>query len=183
MIYKRDELLSLASRAATSGLDALGRFTGARLEPPIPSCEWLADGAESIRSDAHERPLGLFADLDGAVAGRVALVVSVADAQTLAGDFLRTKSSGAAAELLGCSALLEAANITFSAAAGALGDATGVIVFPSIPRMGQDFEAELPPESPRPDRDIVGVYCAQGALVAAGLRTEVAFIWIPDRSQ
>ena len=176
MIDKSDERLRLADRAARRGLAALGRFLGRRVDPSAPRCEW----SELHRVEAHSgltgARVGLFSDIDGALGGRLGLLLPRSSAASLVRGVV---GEGAQREWIQLSALLESANIAFSAAAGALGDAFGLIVFPSVPRLVVELERELGREMAASDRDLVGAYLAHAQLVDRSGVAHVAFAWIP----
>jgi chemotaxis protein CheY-P-specific phosphatase CheC len=176
LIEKSDDRLRLADRCARRALAVLGRFLGRRVDPTSPRCEWSELHRVEQASGLLGVRIGLFSDIDGALGGKLGLLLPRSSAAALVKGIA---GSGTKREWMQLSALLESANIAFSAAAGALGDAFGMIVFPSVPRLVLDLRRELGRESAGGERDLAGAYLAHVQLVDASGVVHVAFVWIP----
>ena len=171
MSPKRDQQLLLANESASRAFASLGGFFGREL-PSTGHSE-----VQDLESLSAGGGVGLFGDLDGEVSGRLAVLFEPEPMRMLAGKLgLR----GAEEPLRLCSLLLEAANIAFSTAGGVLGDAVGVIVFPSVPRFCTRLSDELL-GSPSPiDEDVPVAYVTSAELEADGRTATVRFVWIPS---
>jgi len=180
---KRDRLLELTQRSADKALGSLSMFLDHRLGEASRACEWQPADLDRVSIASDTQVLALFADLDGAVGGRLGLLSNAGAARAFLAPLLRTPP-GPARQLLECSAWLEAGNVAFSASAGALGDAVGGVVFPSIPRIwlqsDAGFSADLACDQP----DSLGAYavfssCELEAPEFAG--AEIALLWLPTQ--
>jgi chemotaxis protein CheY-P-specific phosphatase CheC len=174
---KSDERLRLADRSARRGLGALGRFLERRVDPTSPRCEWSELHRVEAASGLTGARIGLFSDIDGALGGKLGLLLPRGAAPALVRDIVG--SGDQERDWMQLSALLEGANIAFSAAVGALGDALGLIVFPSVPRLVLDLKTELAHEATPGDRDAAGAYLAHAQLVDRSGVVHVAYAWIP----
>jgi chemotaxis protein CheY-P-specific phosphatase CheC len=178
VIDKSEERLRLADRSARRGLGALGRFLERRVDPASPRCEWSELHRVEAASGLTGARIGLFSDIDGALGGKLGLLLPRSAAPALVRDIVG--SGNQEREWMQLSALLEGANIAFSAAVGALGDALGLIVFPSVPRLVLELKTELAHEEATPaDRDAAGAYLAHAQLVDHSGVVHVAYAWIP----
>lgn len=180
MIEKRDRLLELASKSADCALDALSRFLHRGFEPPSRACEWELRHVERLHQAPGREAVGLFADLDGAVGGRLGMLLDRASARALVAPLVH-REPGPGREWLECSALLEASNVAFSAAAGALGDAIGVVIFPSVPRIWCESETGFAADLEGGGLEGLGGY-AVFARVEGGAGPDICLLWLPSRT-
>jgi hypothetical protein len=186
----------LAAQCALRGIAALEQFLGRRVQGAIRAPRWCAVGprararagrSASARADRRRggalraehllsrRLLGVFSDIEGAETGRLGMLLARDLARPLVERLVRAE--GVRREWLECSALLEAANVAFSAAVGSLATAVGDAVFPSVPRFCVDLAAELA----SPGREVDGAYAVETLLAAAdgGAPIPVIFVWVP----
>ena len=174
---KRDRLLELTEGSARRGLGALSSFLCCPLRDASRAQEWEPAQLRRLGGSGGQGAVGLFADLDGAVGGRLGVILDRELACALVRPLVRGDVPGR--DWRECSALLEASNVAFSAAAGALGDAIGVVVFPSIPRIWLQSEAGFEDDLACDDLDGLGAYAVFARAESQGTVGEVCLIWLP----
>jgi len=176
---KRERFLELMNQSSERALTALGGFLGREFGEPGRAREWDLGELEALRSSDDSEVLGLYVNLDGAIGGHLMLLADGGAANELVAPLVR-KHTGAERQLWACSALLEAGNVVFSAAAGALGDAVGVVVFPSIPSLFMEGETAF--RSSLTGRDGLGVYAVDAECPSdSGAGIRVTLIWVPTQ--
>jgi hypothetical protein len=185
----------LAQQCAELGIEALEQFLERSVQGTIRAPRWCALGpggrrarARRARSAAERRRrgvdaatllaprmLGLFSDIDGADTGRLGILVDRALARALVEHLVQ--ADGTRREWLECSALLEAANVAFSAAVGSLAVAVGDAVLPSVPRMRLDLANELVPHG----LEVDGAYAMEALFAREDGHSPIPliFLWVP----
>ncbi len=179
---KRERFLELMDQSSERALCALGCFLGCDLGPPERAREWDLPALESLRPSATSQIIALFVDLDGAIGGHLLLLADRDLACELVAPLVKAHMEPER-ELWACSALLEAGNVVFSAAAGALGDAVGVVVFPSIPSLYREADPAFRAAVGAPSGDGLGVYAVD--VVARrdeGRPIRMSLLWVPTHS-
>jgi len=171
---------ALASAAATAAADALARlFDG----PGSESLECRQIELAQLTAEAlhNGQTAGVFAEFEGVIGGRVAVTFAPEVAHEL---LVRLVGDGPAAKLdeRARSALLEMGNIAFSAAAGALGDGLGGIVFPTVPRLSGELGQEFSVPQGDPGRRVRTIWSARTEPLDRGGRLALTFLWQPGTS-
>lgn len=179
---KRDQILELADHSAARALGALSCFLGCDFRAPTRAREWEGRDVDWLRRAPEEEAIALFADLDGAIGGKLGVLLSSTAARQFVSPLVR-REPGPGREWMECSALLEAGNVAFSAAAGALGDAIGVVVFPSVPRIWREDDPGFRVDLDDRDLDALGAYAVFAKADIAGKELGICLIWLPTRAE
>jgi chemotaxis protein CheY-P-specific phosphatase CheC len=181
MSLKRDDLEQLGGACARRAGIVLASLLDFRLVFAVP---WLeVTEARTLSMRLSDQPsIAVLAELEGAVLGRMGLLVSEPGASKAAVRLVSPRPSEPPRpekrrrHLLADSALLEMGNLAFSAAANALAEAVGGRVFPSVPRFSTTPGTELAEATAEQGDALI----ARFDLVGPEDSLQVRLVWLPD---
>ncbi|MFQ5515112.1 MAG: chemotaxis protein CheC [Myxococcota bacterium] len=181
MTLSEDRLRELASVGSGHAANALGQLLDCTVLMEPPRCYRLEVGhlSEALIYE-EEWSTAIFVDLSGAVTGRAGLMLTRNVVDGLLDRLVKEHPAEEVSER-GRSALEELGNIALSAAAGAMGDLSGGIVLPSVPRLGLNLSRETLLEELGSVDDRRPAYLADTQLVQPDGPLRIRFLWIPDQ--
>jgi len=131
---ERERMLRLSDQSAACAYAALGSFLECCFRDQARAVVWQEHALDALRQTPTSEVVGLFADLSGGPCSKLGWLLDRPTATQLVHPLVR-RLSNRPREWMECSALLEAANVAFSAGVSTLGDALDGVVFPSVPRI------------------------------------------------
>jgi chemotaxis protein CheC len=137
-----EALRELATAGLGHAATALGSLIGKRVDLDAPSAAVVARPQLADRGGDPQRPVvAITLDFTGGESGRILLLLSPAAARALSELLLGGRTEGELDEAAR-SALSEVGNIVASACLNAIGQASGLRLLPSVPRLVQDRAGE-----------------------------------------
>jgi len=179
-VNKRQDLhCEYASIGAGHAASVLARLFDCTVLMQPPRCYQIETGhlPESMVYQ-QEWKAAIFTDFSGALSGQAGIMISESVVLEIVSRLLGEDPGGEISPR-GRSALQEVGNIALSAAAGALGDLRGGIVWPSVPRLGFSLTEALRLAKLGPGGDLLPAFLAETELVERDGSLRLRFIWIP----